>query len=205
MSYTVIIKRRGYVMSEKKNWYEDSSAIIFMLIFFFPVGLYLMWKYAKWNQNTKVVISVVFSLYFFGVFLITLSAITLGSTTQTANQPSEVGTPQQVEPSEETKSVEPNSTEKKETSKNSEEKDPFTDAMRKCAVGEGYDIHTTGVGHKSDNVFNDGRKHCQFMFKEVYKGDTEEFINDINIDWDDKKNEEVDGKPLTYYLDILAW
>lgn len=39
-------------------WYKQTYGIILMLIFFFPVGLYLMWKYGKsWNQNLKIGVS----------------------------------------------------------------------------------------------------------------------------------------------------
>ena len=37
----------------EKNWF-----IILMLVLFFPVGLFLMWKNAKWNKTVKIIISV---------------------------------------------------------------------------------------------------------------------------------------------------
>ena len=37
----------------EKNWF-----IILMLVVFFPVGLFLMWKNAKWNKTVKIIISV---------------------------------------------------------------------------------------------------------------------------------------------------
>lgn len=43
----------------KKNWYERAGWIIFFLIFFFPVGLFLTWKYSDWNKNTKIILTVV--------------------------------------------------------------------------------------------------------------------------------------------------
>lgn len=48
-----------------QKWYEKNLAIILLLIFFFPVGLFLMWKYSKWNKVAKIVISI-----FFGIVLI---------------------------------------------------------------------------------------------------------------------------------------
>lgn len=40
-------------------WYKQTYGIVLTLIFFFPVGLYLMWKYGKgWNQNIKIGVSV---------------------------------------------------------------------------------------------------------------------------------------------------
>ena len=37
----------------EKNWF-----IILMLVLFFPVGLFLMWKNAKWHKTVKIIISV---------------------------------------------------------------------------------------------------------------------------------------------------
>ena len=41
----------------EKNWF-----IILMLVVFFPVGLFLMWKNAKWNKTVKIIISVLFAV-----------------------------------------------------------------------------------------------------------------------------------------------
>lgn len=83
--------------------------------------------------------------------------------------------------------------------------DSFNDALRKCTVMEAADIHTTGIGAKSNNVFNDGRDTCNSMFNNVYGGDEAMFISDVKIDWDSKKDMQIDGKDLTYYLSILGW
>lgn len=48
-------------MSNKK-WYQKTTGIIVFLIIFFPVGLYLMWKYAGWNKKIKGGISALFAL-----------------------------------------------------------------------------------------------------------------------------------------------
>lgn len=41
------------------KWYEKNVAIILFLIFLFPIGLFFMWKYSKWNKGAKIVISAV--------------------------------------------------------------------------------------------------------------------------------------------------
>lgn len=41
----------------EKNWF-----VVLMLILFFPVGLYLMWKHTKWNKIVKVIITGFFVL-----------------------------------------------------------------------------------------------------------------------------------------------
>ena len=35
------------------KWYQKSTAVIILLIFFFPVGLYLMWKNELWTKKTR--------------------------------------------------------------------------------------------------------------------------------------------------------
>ena len=42
--------------------YEKTWFIIVMLIVFFPVGLFFMWKYSNWNKVVKIIISVIFGL-----------------------------------------------------------------------------------------------------------------------------------------------
>lgn len=74
--------------------------------------------------------------------------------------------------------------------------------LRKCAVMEAADIYTTGVGKKSDNVFNDGREACEDLKKQL--GDAN-FGEVVNADWANRKDEQIDGKPLEHYLTILDW
>lgn len=53
-------------MDKQNKWYQKPIGIIALLILFFPVGLYLMWKYATWNKSVKWVITVVFVLAVLG-------------------------------------------------------------------------------------------------------------------------------------------
>lgn len=44
---------------DTNQWHERQSVIIvLLLIFIYPVGLYLMWRYAVWSKRTKVSISI---------------------------------------------------------------------------------------------------------------------------------------------------
>lgn len=38
-------------------WYKQTWVIIVLTIIFFPAGLFLMWKYAKWNKWLKIGVS----------------------------------------------------------------------------------------------------------------------------------------------------
>jgi len=67
---------------------------------------------------------------------------------------------------------------------------------------EAADIYTTGIGKKSDNVFNDGRDTCNTWYSQWGEND---FFEAVYIDWENRKTEEIDGQPLTYYLTILGW
>ena len=35
------------------KWYQKPKGVIFLLIFFFPVGLYQMWKNELWTKKTR--------------------------------------------------------------------------------------------------------------------------------------------------------
>ena len=44
------------------KFYEKDWFIVLMLIVFFPVGLFLMWKYSKWHKKTKKIISAIIAV-----------------------------------------------------------------------------------------------------------------------------------------------
>lgn len=54
---------------DKGKWYQKTSWIIALLILFFPVGLFLMWKYTNWKKPIKVIITALFAF-------VTISAMT---------------------------------------------------------------------------------------------------------------------------------
>ena len=53
----------------KRKIYTTTSFCIFMMIFFFPVGLYLMWNYRKFTFNIRVLITSLFVVGLFAYFL----------------------------------------------------------------------------------------------------------------------------------------
>src|SRR5699024_5524574 len=52
--------------NKEKNWF-----IVLLLIIFFPVGIYLMWRYSDWGQKPKYIIT-----SFFGVLVLLNMVIT---------------------------------------------------------------------------------------------------------------------------------
>lgn len=44
------------------KWYQKTWAIILFLIIFFPVGLFLMWKYSNWNKVVKGIVTGLFCI-----------------------------------------------------------------------------------------------------------------------------------------------
>lgn len=46
-------------MDQLVAWYERPSYVICLLIFFFPVGLFLMWRNMKWNFTVKIIITII--------------------------------------------------------------------------------------------------------------------------------------------------
>jgi hypothetical protein len=53
--------------NKDSKWYMTNGAIITLLVVFFPVGIYLMWKYADWQIRIKYVVSVVLSIAVIGI------------------------------------------------------------------------------------------------------------------------------------------
>ena len=48
----------------KRKWYHSNFGVILLLIFFFPAGLYLMWRRTDWNKKAKWAITGFFVLMF---------------------------------------------------------------------------------------------------------------------------------------------
>lgn len=95
-----------------------------------------------------------------------------------------------------------NGTTTQETDKSEDE---YMDALRKCTVMEAADIYTTGIGKKSDNVFNDGRDNCENIYKKIYQSDEDKFTEDIEASWAERKNEVIENNTLEYYMSSLGW
>lgn len=74
-------------METKKKWYQTSWATILFLIFFFPVGLFLMWKYTGWPKVTKWVVTGVFAFFILVSAFGSDSSKTASSTTQPTSVP----------------------------------------------------------------------------------------------------------------------
>lgn len=96
-----------------------------------------------------------------------------------------------------------NSTENQQTNttleKNDEER---LDALRKCTVMEAADIYTTGIGGNPNTAFEDAKATCDGWYS---KWGQKDFYDAVYTDWEDRKNETIDGKDLSYYLSILGW
>lgn len=70
-----------YPQSAPQKWYTKNVGILALLIFFFPIGLYLMWRYSKWPKNVKWIVTGVLA------FCVLIGGITnASSSAQQANQ-----------------------------------------------------------------------------------------------------------------------
>ncbi len=45
-----------------RRWYQDTFWVIFFLFFFWPVGMYLMWKYTKWPIPVKAIVTIAIAI-----------------------------------------------------------------------------------------------------------------------------------------------
>ena len=48
---------------DHKKWYQKTGWIIALLILFFPVGLFLMWKYTNWKKTVKGIITAIILIF----------------------------------------------------------------------------------------------------------------------------------------------
>lgn len=46
---------------KKQKFYEKAWFTILMLICFYPVGIFTMWKYELFSKNTRIIISAIFA------------------------------------------------------------------------------------------------------------------------------------------------
>lgn len=59
--------QESLLVTEKDNhkkWWQRTGGIIFWLIVFFPIGFYLMWRYADWKRNRKVIATLIWIIAF---------------------------------------------------------------------------------------------------------------------------------------------
>lgn len=50
---------------DNPKWYQKNPFIILLLVLFFPVGLYLMWKHSDWSPKTKWIVTGVLLVFVF--------------------------------------------------------------------------------------------------------------------------------------------
>lgn len=88
-----------YSGMENKKWYQKTLGIIILLILFFPIGLFLMWKHARWNKIVKIIITGIFALFLLG----SSSGSKTSSTQQTQASPTPSEAKKTPEPTKEVK------------------------------------------------------------------------------------------------------
>jgi flagellar motor protein MotB len=85
---------------ESKKFYEKTWFLWVMLIFIAPVGIFLLWKYKRFNQPVRIVLTVIFALFFIG-------AVASNNDDNTSTTSTNTGTKQEAtaEPTKQTKAT----------------------------------------------------------------------------------------------------
>jgi hypothetical protein len=96
---------------DKRRWYQNSGGAILFLILFFPVGIYLMWRYTDWSNKVKWVVTSIFVL----IFVISAFA----TDTDVDNQSNDNAQEMTIEESEESKEKEESEAEQENKKQNS--------------------------------------------------------------------------------------
>lgn len=156
--------------------------LILAWIFLFPFTLtWWIWAKSNWDKKVKIIVTVIMWTFFLIVSYGNNAADT-STTTDRSNNSGESSI--------------------KIGDSSDEAKWDYMDAMRKCTVTEAADIYNIGIGQKSSNIFNDARETCEGYYKNWSEKD---FYEAVYTDWENRKNETIDGKNLEYYLEILGW
>lgn len=57
---------KNLLNSSEKKWYQKNVSVTIILIIFFPIGLYLMWKHKTYSKTVRIIISGIFALLLIG-------------------------------------------------------------------------------------------------------------------------------------------
>lgn len=68
----------------KRKWYTTNWGTILLLVFFFPAGIFLMWRYTNWHKYAKVGITGFFALMLFAGMFVEDDTQTASNTSQEA-------------------------------------------------------------------------------------------------------------------------
>ena len=66
------------MQQETTSWYKQEWFIVLSLLFIFPLGLFLMWRYSKWPSVAKTIVTV-------AIVVIALSSTTYVGSIKTDN------------------------------------------------------------------------------------------------------------------------
>lgn len=182
----------------KSKFWQNEYFGYFMIFLLAPFGIFLMYKYNdRLSRVTKKRIAVIA----LGVWIMLIVMIAIfGGASDPVNETNRPNQPT-LNVNEEQNNYQENSIE----SSSEEPRHSYLSSLRKCTVMEAIDVQTTGVGRKSENVFNDARDTCNWMFTDIYSSNETDFASSVNSDWDTRHSETLEGKSAEYYLSILGW
>ncbi|MGV3155481.1 hypothetical protein [Staphylococcus simulans] len=114
-------------MNEK--WYQKSWFVILMLIFLFPVGLFLMWYFKKWNNPIRWILTVI-------IVFISIFSIFDNSDEKEKN----------IKPKDEKSTQDKRTTNKDNGKGKKHKKENVSDTDIKHTKQNGYDVYTRDAG-----------------------------------------------------------
>lgn len=134
---------------EQKKWYQKTGWIIALLILFFPIGLFLMWKYANWNKIIKIIITVLFALSLIG-----------NMASPSTPQSEDLGKAQTESSTEATEKM--TDTEPKSSSVAADEKTPEVQPETIESVAESQDSATANMTMGQQNALRSAKSYLDF-------------------------------------------
>lgn len=75
----------------------------------------------------------------------------------------------------------------------------INDALDRCTLLKASDIYQTDSKISETELFQKAEKTCEEK-KTEYEGQIDNYVKEVNNDWDENNSNLIAGKPLTYYL-----
>lgn len=166
----------------QKTWF-----VVLLLIFFFPVGLYLMWNNKKFNMVARIIISAFFGIY---ILVVTIAV----ATTPLDTAPTEKVAKHEVEKVEKVEKEKPKEKPvKKETEKPKKPEKPKATKSQEQAVSSAKTYLSTMAFSKQGLIE-------QLEFEQFSNADATYAVDNIKVDW----NKQAEKSAKTY-LDTMSF
>lgn len=187
--------------SKAKRDADNKKWVILAWIFLFPFMLtYWIWKKSSLDKRAKIAL--------IGGMWILFFIIGAAAPDSTQNTPDADKSIAAHKSEDNTKVIEEKDNDEQKQNSEKDSQLSLADAWNACGVMEAVDLYNSLSSitspmertKRANTIFQDGMDICEDYY--VYDGE-DSFISSTTQKWNNRKNEEMDGHPLTWYFDTV--